>query len=262
MFYTKNGAPEESDLVLCTITKIQYHSVFAKLDEYSNKSGMIHISEISPGRIRNIFDFVKEGKVVVCKVLKIHPKLGHIDLSLRRVSEGQRRMKMDEIKQEVLAEKIVELLATKLGKENKKVYDEISGHVLKDYEYLHDCFLESINDESVLEKQGIPKEYIPELLEIIKLRNKPKEIQKKEDLTITSYAPDGVEIIKKALKNVEKISDSINITYNGGGNYNITITDIDFKEAEKTLKKTNEAIEKSFCKTDCIVEIKKATSSN
>ena len=121
MLYKKKGMPEESDLVLTTITKIQFHSVFASLDEYEGKTGMIHISEISPGRIRNIFDFVREGKVVVCKVLKINPKLGHIDLSLRRVSEGQRRMKMDEMKQEQLAEKIIELLAVKQKKDFKTV---------------------------------------------------------------------------------------------------------------------------------------------
>ena len=58
MLYQKKGLPEESELVICTVTKIQYHSVFVKLDEF-NHSGMIHISEISPGRIRNIGDYVK-----------------------------------------------------------------------------------------------------------------------------------------------------------------------------------------------------------
>jgi translation initiation factor 2 subunit 1 len=41
-----------------------------KIEEYG-KQGLIHISEVSPGRIRNIRDFVKEGKMVVCKVIKI-----------------------------------------------------------------------------------------------------------------------------------------------------------------------------------------------
>ena len=42
----KKGFPEEGELLLCTVTKIFGHSVFVNIDE-CNRSGMIHISEIS-----------------------------------------------------------------------------------------------------------------------------------------------------------------------------------------------------------------------
>ncbi len=90
MLLKKQGYPEEGELVFCEVTKVQYNSVFVNIEDY-NKSGLIHISEISPGRIRNIRDYVKEGKMIVCKVLKTDEKKGHIDLSLRRVTEIQRR---------------------------------------------------------------------------------------------------------------------------------------------------------------------------
>ena len=92
MYYRKEGMPEESELVMSTVTKIQYNAIFVNLDEY-DKTGMIHISEISPGRIRNIRDFVREGKKIVCVVLRVNQERGYIDLSLRRVGEGQRRKK-------------------------------------------------------------------------------------------------------------------------------------------------------------------------
>ena len=100
MLHKKKGFPNEGDILFCTITKVQYNSVFVTLDEYENKSGMIHISEISPGRIRNIRDYVKEGKVIICKVLRVKKDRGHIDLSLRRVNESQRREKVEARKQE------------------------------------------------------------------------------------------------------------------------------------------------------------------
>ena len=120
MFYHKSGFPEESELVICTVTRIHHHSVFVSLDYYNKKSAMLHISEISPGRIRNINDFVKEGKVIVCKVLSINPDKGHIDVSLRRVSEPQRIQVMNKVKQEQTAEKIIIFIA----KENKE--DEVN----------------------------------------------------------------------------------------------------------------------------------------
>ena len=98
MLYRRKGFPEEDELVLCTVTKIFPHSVFCNLDEFG-RTGVIHISEIAPGRIRNIRNYVRHGKKVICKVLRTDKQKGHIDLSLRRVNEGQRRGKKNEIKQ-------------------------------------------------------------------------------------------------------------------------------------------------------------------
>ena len=133
MFLKKKGFPEESELVICTVTKIHYHSVFVSLTEYNHLSGMIHISEISPGRIRNLSDYVKEGKVIVCKVLRVNRERRQIDLSLRRVSEHHRRHKIDSIKQETIAEKILEFVANKHEQKLVDLYEEITEKVFKEY---------------------------------------------------------------------------------------------------------------------------------
>ena len=93
MLLKKEGFPEEDELVICTVTSVHHSSVFTNLDEYG-RTGLIHISEISPGRIRNIRDYVVEGKKVVCKVLRVDKEKGHIDLSLRRVKEMQKKNKV------------------------------------------------------------------------------------------------------------------------------------------------------------------------
>src|SRR3989338_3986262 len=113
MLLKRQGFPEEGEFVLATVTAVQHNSVFTTLDEYG-KTGLIHISEVAPGRIRNIRDFVIEGKKVVCLVLRIDVEKGHIDLSLRRVNENQKREKLSQIKQEQKAEKIIEFVAKKL----------------------------------------------------------------------------------------------------------------------------------------------------
>ena len=100
MYYKKQGLPEEDEIVMCTVKKILPHSVFVSLDEYNNLEGMIHISEISPGRIRNLRDFVTEEKKIVCKILKVNKEKKQIDLSLRRVNQSQRINKSKEYKQE------------------------------------------------------------------------------------------------------------------------------------------------------------------
>ena len=238
MLYKKQGMPDEDEIVLCTVTAVHHHSVFAKLDDYG-KTGMIHISEVSPGRIRNLRDYVVEGKKIVCKVLRIDKQKGHIDLSLRRVNENIRRNKIDEIKQEQRAEKLIEGLAKKLNKDVKEIYPEISDKILKKYEYIHQCFNDVANNRVSLEKVGINEKTARELTEIIRERIKPTIVEIKGNLNLKSYDPNGIEIIKKTLKKLKNIGkESIAIQYLGAGKYGVKVKAKNYKEAEKILKKS------------------------
>src|SRR3989339_1873960 len=98
MLHHKKGYPEEEEIVFCKVTKIFPNSVFVEILEYGEQ-GLVHISEIAPGRIRNLRDYVSEGRQIVCKVLRIDRQRGHIDLSLRRVNSTQRGEKLEQIKQ-------------------------------------------------------------------------------------------------------------------------------------------------------------------
>ena len=236
MLFKKQGFPEESELVLCTVTSVQYHSVFVQLDEYG-KTGLIHISEVSPGRIRNIRDFVKEGKKIVCKVLKINQEKGYIDLSLRRVNEAEKKRKIDEIKKEQNAEKIVEIAASKTGVKTEELYKEVSDKVAKDYVSLHEFFENVSKNENLLDSLDIDKKWLKTLGEVIKQRIKPAEVEVKGKLKITTYASNGIEIIKDSLKKAEDAAKGgISISYLGSGLYRFMVKAADYKEAEKIMK--------------------------
>ena len=38
MFYKKQGIPENGEVVICTVKKILFHSVFVDIDEYRGKA--------------------------------------------------------------------------------------------------------------------------------------------------------------------------------------------------------------------------------
>ena len=241
MLYYKEGFPEEDDIVLCTVTAVHGHSVFAKLDEYG-KSGMIHISEVSPGRIRNIRDFVVEGKKIICKVLRIDKKKGHIDLSLRRVNEGQKKKKTNEIKQEQKAEKIIEGVAKKFNKEVKSLYREVSSKIFEKYEYVHECFNDIVIGKTNLEKLSVDKGIADELTKAVREKIKPPEVEIKGVLKLKSYEPDGIEIVKGALK--KAIGANISVKYKGAGDYSVIVNAPNYKEAEKLLKNSIDKVER------------------
>lgn len=257
MVKKKKGFPEESDLVLCTVTKIYPHCVFANIDDYENKQGMIHISEISPGRIRNIHDYVRIGKKVICKVLKINLERGHIDLSLRRVGEGQKKEKAEMIKKQQKTEKIVEFVANKLKQDKQKLYEDLLKRTSEEYETLHDVFEDFISDESALKKLNLPKEVYESLAEVIRQRIKPPEVEIEGDIKLRSYAPDGVNTVKKMLLDAEKVNEAIKLRYKGGGSYSIVIMQENYKDAEKIMKDATDLIEKQAKKLDCEFDFKR-----
>ncbi|MCH8003825.1 MAG: translation initiation factor IF-2 subunit alpha [Nanoarchaeota archaeon] len=240
MLLKKEGFPEEDELIMCTITKVQFHSVFANLDEYG-KNGMIHISEVSPGRIRNIRDFVKEGKKVVCKVLRVNKEKGHIDLSLRRVTETQKRNKVDEIKQEQKAEKLLEFVAKDMNIDVKKLFDDIISNISKKYTSLYEFFQHVVVDNNAIKDAGIDAKITEKLEEAIKSRIKEVSVKIEGKLKLTSFASNGVDIVKEALKKASEVGkESILIKYLGGGSYNVIVNAKDYKEAEKLLKEATE----------------------
>lgn len=251
MVKKKKGFPEESELVLCTVTKIYPHCVFANIDDYENKQGMIHISEISPGRIRNIHDYVKIGKKVICKVLKINEERGHIDLSLRRVSEGQKKEKAEMIKKQQKAEKIIEFVADKLKLDKQKLYDDIFKKTSEEYATIHDVFEDFISDESALKDLKLQKDVYESLAEVIRQRIKPQEVEIEGEIKLKSYAPDGVNVVKKILIDAEKVNGAIKLRYKGGGSYSITIVQENYKDAEKIMAKATDLIENEAKKLDC-----------
>lgn len=243
MYYSREGFPSEDEIVLCKVTKIFPNSIFVELMEYK-KQGMIHISEVSPGRIRNLRDYVSVGRQIVCKILKINREKGFIDLSLRRVNSHQRQAKLDEIKQEQKSEQLIQNLAKKLKKNPKELYENVSKIIFKEYSHLADCFKEVVSNEINLEELGIEKKIAKEMTEAILEKFKPQKISIQGEINIQTYDTLGIEKVKKTLLNIEKISDTISLAYLGGGRYRFIIEDIDYKPAEKNLKKVNEILEK------------------
>ena len=253
MLFKKQGFPEEGDLVICTVTSVQFHSVFVDLDEYG-KSGLIHISEVSPGRIRNIRDFVKEGKKIVCKVLRINQEKGYIDLSLRRVNESEKRRKIDSSKREQNAEKIIEIAAGRMGIKTEELYKEISDKV-KNYDSLHEFFEHASKNEELLESLGIDKKHLKIIEETIKQRIKPTEVEISGKLKITTYSPNGIDIIKEALKKAQDATHGkISISYLGSGLYRFILKAPDYKEAEKVMKNATETATSIVIKQGGIAE--------
>jgi len=246
MFYKKKELPEDGDIVLCTVKKVLSHSVFVTLDEHENIEGMIYISEVSPGRIRNIRDFVKEGKKIVCKVLKIKDS-HHVDLSLRRVTTSVTINKNKEYKQEIKAEKMLELIGKQLKMSLEEMYNEVGYNAIEEYGTLNHFFNEVLMDNSIVKKMKISEKISKELIKNVNEKIKIPTVQISGDMTLRSYEPEGIILIKNILN--KSVKKGVIINYLTAPKYRITVESENYKKAESIMKEITESISQEMKKS-------------
>ena len=234
------GWPEESELVVCTVENVRDFVAFVSLDEYGGRQGLIPISEIAAGWIKYIRDHIREGQKIVCKVLNVDKSRGHIDLSLKDVNEHQRREKIREWKNESKAHKWIGFVAKASGEPEEAIRDAI----LKKYGVLYPVFEDLVSDgEATIKKLGLSRNVSDALLQVASENVKVHRVEVMGNLIMTSTLPDGVSVIRKALKSAEiKLAGvDVEILYLGAPTYRIKVTAPDYKKAEKALEKAASA---------------------
>ena len=210
---------EVGDVVLCTVDRIAGTVVFVKIDR--NGEGNIITSEIAPGRIRNLREYVVPKKKIVCKILRISPN-GNINLSLRRVTQKEKKEVLEQYKQEKSYKSVLKSI---LGEKSEKIIKQI-----EEEERLFDFLQEAKENSKNLEKIA-GKESAKKILDIIKAQKQKIAILKKE-IHLTTKNPNGLKLIKELLGNLKEVE----IKYISAGKYSIKIEKDDIKTADNKLK--------------------------
>lgn len=231
--------PDEGDLIVGTVYKVLNYGAFAKLEEYEGKEAFIHISEVSSGWVKNIRDHVRENQKIVARVLRVNPKKGHVDASLKRIREDQRTKKIQQWKIEQKAEKFLELVTKSLDKDLNTAYDEVGYELMDIFGDLYGAF-ETASDEGEqsLIDEGISEDWAKAITEVAVKNITLPEIHITGYVDIENYESNGVEIIKEALLAAE--GKDIAVQCVGAPRYRITVTSDDYIKAEKQLKKAAE----------------------
>ena len=75
---------KEGEIVEGLVTGIEQYGIFIGLDEYY--SGLIHISEISDGFVKDINNFVNIGETIKVRVLDSDDDEFHVKLSIKNLN--------------------------------------------------------------------------------------------------------------------------------------------------------------------------------
>ncbi len=247
--------PDVGELVVGTVDEVYDFGAYLTLDEYGGMRAFLPWSEVASRAVRKISAVVQPGRKIVVKVIRVYRKRGQVDVSLKRVMEGEKRRKMIEYKRKVKAAAIVEIVAQKIGKTVDDAYREVIWKLEDAYgDAMTGLEQAVIYGREALEEAGIPEEWIEPLLETAKVHVKVKQVRISGIFTLRSLAPDGVERIKEVLvtakKNAKVKGEDIKVRLYtiGAPRYRIDLQSHDYKILEKALSKALKAAERKAAK--------------
>ncbi|ABM81454.1 translation initiation factor IF-2 subunit alpha [Hyperthermus butylicus] len=239
--------PDVGELVVATVKEVYDYGAYLTLDEYGGLEAYLPWSEVASRWVRSIHDVVKPGQKIVVKVIRVNKRKKQVDVSLKRVTDSERRRKMMEWKRAQKAERILELVAQKLGKSLEEAYEAVGKKLEDYYGELMAAFEEVvIRGEQALREAGVPEEWVQPLLEEIKRHVEVKRVKIAGVLTVRSLAGDGIERVKKVLLTVkdaiENSSPDIKVKLYtvGAPRYRLELEAYDYKTLEKALAKALE----------------------
>lgn len=256
----ENKYPEEGELAMGIVTKVLPYGVFVRLNDYPDVEGMIHISEVSSKWVKNIRDYASEGETTVVKVLKVDASRGHVDLSLRSVKVTQKKMLIDQNKQEKKAIKLIELAGERLKEKDKaaEIVEKLTGSA----QSLYDMFLGiKKNGTAVLKNTGIDDKWIAEIGKIVEDNVTIPRVGIKAEIELSAAGPDGVDVVRNALIKAKEQCNGNDVEsslkYVSAPRYALELTGSEYKPLEKCLERVTNTLMAEVGKRGKVVVTKK-----
>ncbi len=253
MVKSRRRNPDLGELVVGTISRVENHGAYAILDEYENREGMIHISEVASSWVRNIRNFVRERQKIVAKVLSINERKGHIDLSLRRVTQVMKKNKVKHWKRHQKAENFLEMVVNKYNEINEATLtlddaynqvgwkmEDIFGDILTGFEETKQ------KGKIVLTQKQLPAKWVEVIGEIAQTYVEVPHVKITGIVEIKCQSSDGIIQIQNALRSGVKVGSGdgteININLVGSPKYRIEVLSSGYKNAESIMDNVSQKI--------------------
>lgn len=94
------------DILTGKITGIQPYGAFVALDEQTQ--GLVHISEITYGFVKDVGELLKVGEEITVKVLEVDDRSKKISLSIRALQESPPSKRRDVLPRKSLQDRVEE----------------------------------------------------------------------------------------------------------------------------------------------------------
>ena len=270
MVKIKTPFPKEGDFVVGRAVNLEQQYIYVDLADYDglpseeHARGMIHVSEVSSRWIKNIRNYVRIGQIIVCRVLRVDPAKGHIDLSLRRVNSAQKKKVLKERKYAVKFENLLQFLteAEGINMSLDEAYGQVGWPILDLFDYYQEAIeaLKESGDQIFQDLSSIPENIKEAFLKIVDENVEIATIKISGKVKLMYSDGDGIDKIKDTLINIKKIIEDprdtrkLDISYIGAPFYKIEVTSKDYLDAENILSEILEVLEEKANKYNALFE--------
>jgi translation initiation factor 2 subunit 1 len=235
-----SGFPEPGELVVGRVDEIEDFGVFVDLEEYQDKRGLVHVSEVASGWIKNIRDHVNVDQMVVCKVLEVNEGSEQIDLSIKDVNDHQRSDKVQEWKAEQKADKWMELA---FGEDMAdEQYAAVANELLAAFGTMYEGFEQAaIHGPAALEDTDLSEAEVEAIVETARENVSVPYVRVTGYVDLRAPGSNGVEDVRAALEAAEgngQVPDEVelDVEYVGAPEYRIRVKAPNYKTAEHELE--------------------------
>ncbi len=235
-----SGWPEPGQLVVGKVEEIEDFGVFVDLEEYEDKQGLVHVSEVASGWIKNIRDHVRTGQTAVCKVLSVDESAQQIDLSIKDVNDHQRKEAIQRWKNEQKADNWMSIA---FGEDlESDHYRRIADELVAAFGGLYEAFEHAaIRGEEAFDEVDLAEEDIEALIETARDNVSVPFVSVSGYIDLESGDPNGVDNVKDALHAAEGNGEvpedvDLEVSYVGAPEYRIRVQAPNYKVAERELE--------------------------
>jgi len=233
-----SGYPESGEIVVGKVDEIEDFGVFVDLEEYEDRRGLAHISEVASGWIKNVRDHVREGQTTVCKVLSVDESSQQIDLSIKDVNDHQRKEAIQRWKNEQKADNWMSIA---FGEEAAE-YGRIANELVEVHGTLYDAFEQAaILGEEALEATDLSEAEVDAIVETARENVSVPYVEVTGYVDLVCSTEAGVDAVRSALQAAEGNGEvpeeiDLDVTYVGAPEYRIKVRAPNYKTAESQLE--------------------------
>ena len=235
-----SGWPDSGELVVGEVDEIEDFGVFVDLLEYEETRGLVHVSEVASGWIKNVRDHVTVDDVVVCKVLDVDTSSQQVDLSIKDVNDHQRSDAIQAWKNEQKADKWMEIA---FGEDiTDEQFASVAGELVEEFGSMYAGFEQAaIHGPEALDPTDLSDDETDALVETARKNVSVPYVTVTGYVDLTSPNPDGVEDVRAALEAAagsDTVPDEVelDVTYVGAPEYRIRVQAPNYDDAETQLK--------------------------
>lgn len=197
--------------VLVQVNKVdEKMGAYVSLLEYDGREGRINPSEISKRRIRSLLKILRIGSTEIVTVVSVDEEKGYIDLSKKRVDEGDRAPAQEKYMKAKAIHGIMQHVARNHDISCEELCSKVSWPLQELHGCAYDAFRQHINEEMDIWADvdfSQPGEDLSALAEKLKadielnlrrrLMNAMARLQAKVEVACSEY--EGIDAVKAAL---------------------------------------------------------------